>query len=104
MARLATELSLRPRCGSDGIAIELRNDLASAHNSAGDVRRAVLSFEQTLTDCERVLGPDHPNTLTSRNNLAHAYGSAGNLGPIVAGDTDTAARIGGTVWDCCTDR
>ena len=26
-----------------------------------------------------MLGPDHPNTLTSRNNLAYAYQSAGQL-------------------------
>jgi len=26
-----------------------------------------------------VLGPDHPDTLTSRNNLAYAYKSAGQL-------------------------
>ncbi|WP_175084698.1 tetratricopeptide repeat protein [Candidatus Frankia nodulisporulans] len=28
---------------------------------------------------ERILGPDHPNTLTSRNNLAGAYQTAGRL-------------------------
>jgi hypothetical protein len=33
--------------------------------------------EQTLTARERVLGPDHPDTLTSRNNLAVAYQAAG---------------------------
>jgi len=27
-----------------------------------------------------VLGRDHPDTLTSRNNLAHAYQPAGDLG------------------------
>ena len=30
-------------------------------------------------DSERVLGADHPSTLTSRNNLAYAYRSAGRL-------------------------
>ena len=30
-----------------------------------------------LADCERVLGPDHPATLQSRNNLATAYRAAG---------------------------
>ena len=29
-------------------------------------------FEQNLADSERILGPDHPDTLTSRNNLARA--------------------------------
>jgi hypothetical protein len=32
-----------------------------------------------LQDHRRILGPDHPNTLTSRNNLALAYRKAGRL-------------------------
>jgi len=28
---------------------------------------------------ERVLGPEHPNTLTSRNNLATSYVAAGRI-------------------------
>ena len=36
-------------------------------------------YEQNLAGCERVLGLDHPDTLVSRNNLAHAYRSAGRL-------------------------
>jgi hypothetical protein len=31
---------------------------------------------QALTETERVLRPDHPNTLTSRSNLASAYQAA----------------------------
>jgi hypothetical protein len=34
-------------------------------------------YEQTLADRERVLGPDHPDTLNSRDNLATAYQAAG---------------------------
>ncbi|WP_405971374.1 tetratricopeptide repeat protein [Streptomyces sp. NBC_00988] len=34
----------------------------------------------TLTQSEQVLGDTHPDTLTSRNNLALAYRSAGDLG------------------------
>ena len=44
-----------------------------------DLSRAVRTGVQVLADCERVLGPDHPNTLSSRNNLAGAYESAGQL-------------------------
>ena len=33
--------------------------------------------EQALADRERVLGPDHPDTLDSRDNLALAYQAAG---------------------------
>ncbi|MER6853724.1 tetratricopeptide repeat protein [Streptomyces flaveolus] len=36
-------------------------------------------FERTLQERVRVRGEDHPHTLTSRNNLAHAYETAGEL-------------------------
>jgi hypothetical protein len=36
--------------------------------------------EQTLATRERVLGPDHPDTLNSRNNLANAYRAADRSG------------------------
>ena len=35
--------------------------------------------EETLADRERVLGPDHPDTLVSQNNLADAYQEAGRV-------------------------
>jgi len=38
----------------------------------GQAAFATLLSEQNLTDRQRVLGPDHPSTLTSRNNLAWA--------------------------------
>lgn len=44
------------------------------------VRGWIPLYEATLADCERVLGPDHPDTLISRNNLADAHRSAGDLG------------------------
>ena len=36
--------------------------------------------EQTLADHERILGPDHPDTLLLRSNLANAYRDAGRTG------------------------
>ena len=36
-------------------------------------------MEQTLKDRTRILGPHHPRTLTSRNNLASAYRAAGRF-------------------------
>ena len=33
--------------------------------------------ERLLADQEQALGPDHPDTLTSRSNLANAYLAAG---------------------------
>ncbi|WP_221623183.1 tetratricopeptide repeat protein [Micromonospora globispora] len=43
----------------------------------GDLTRAIPVLTATLADRERILGPDHPDTLTSRNNLAAAYRAAG---------------------------
>ena len=36
-------------------------------------------FVNLLTDCHKILGTNHPYTLTSRNNLAEAYKEAGRL-------------------------
>ncbi|MDE1674321.1 tetratricopeptide repeat protein, partial [Nocardia gipuzkoensis] len=41
--------------------------------------RALAHHHQAFTDCERILGPEHPNTLASRSNLASAYREAGRL-------------------------
>jgi hypothetical protein len=45
-----------------------------------------------------VLGPDHPDTLASRNNLAYAYQSAGDVGraiPIYQQTLADAERVRG---------
>ncbi|WP_406238512.1 tetratricopeptide repeat protein [Nocardia sp. NBC_01009] len=57
----------------------VRNTLAYAYESAGQLDEAIPLHETTLADCEWVLGPDHRDTLTSRSNLAYAYQSAGQL-------------------------
>ncbi|GAA4102765.1 tetratricopeptide repeat protein [Nonomuraea soli] len=60
--------------------IELRAWCSRYLSDLADLGRAIPLLEQTLADRERVLGPDHPHTLTSRNNLAYAYETAGDLG------------------------
>lgn len=45
---------------------QLLHLLTRTHNSAA----AVLIGPAVIADFERVLGPDHPHTLSSRNNLA----------------------------------
>ncbi|OKI49489.1 hypothetical protein AMK17_38060, partial [Streptomyces sp. CB00072] len=45
-------------------------DLASALGAAGAASGELLLRRRILADCERVLGPDDPETLGSRNNLA----------------------------------
>jgi tetratricopeptide (TPR) repeat protein len=46
----------------------------------GHLGRATTYHQRALAAYRRVLGADHPFTLTSRNNLAGAYGTAGDLG------------------------
>jgi tetratricopeptide (TPR) repeat protein len=47
-------------------------------NGLGDsAAQAIAVGEPLLEDAERVLGPDHPDTLASRNNLANAHQAAG---------------------------
>ena len=53
--------------------------IASAYHAAGRLTEAITLCEQVLTDSIRVLDEDHPNTLTSRNNLANAHQEAGRL-------------------------
>ena len=49
-------------------------------NQLGDDPREAVNYgELVLTDYERVLGEDHPDTLTLRSNLASAYQDAGRL-------------------------
>ncbi|MFJ3304785.1 tetratricopeptide repeat protein, partial [Streptomyces sp. NPDC086549] len=49
-----------------------RNNLAYAYHAAGDLDRAIPLYEQTLTDCLRVLGEDHRTTRAVSANLTRA--------------------------------
>jgi tetratricopeptide (TPR) repeat protein len=45
---------------------------------------AILTAEPLAADCERLLGADHPNTLTAYTNLAYAYHAAGRTAETIA--------------------
>ena len=45
---------------------------------------AIQLYEQTIASCQRAHGPDHPDTLTLRANLAQAYYAVGRLSDAVA--------------------
>ena len=45
---------------------------------------AIALHEETLKLTEAKLGPDHPDTLVSRNNLAVAYRAAGRTAEAIA--------------------
>ncbi|TCJ89409.1 tetratricopeptide repeat protein [Nocardia alba] len=51
---------------------------------AGCGKTQVALLERAPTYCERVFGDDHPDTLTTRNNLAAAYQSAGRFAEAIA--------------------
>ena len=59
--------------------LSARNNLAMAHQAAGNVDKAIELYEQLDAEQERLLGAVHPNTLASRNNLAMTYQEAGRL-------------------------
>jgi Tetratricopeptide repeat len=54
-----------------------RNSLAYAYQDAGRAAEAITLFERALADLEWVLGPDHPSTVTVRDNLAAARAAQG---------------------------
>ncbi len=67
--------------GDDELArtlLRLRLDALYHLGELGDsARQAIAVGEPLVADSERLLGPDHPGTLGSRNNLAIAYQEAG---------------------------
>ena len=58
----------------------LLNRAGAFLDGQGQPGRAAGYFQRALDGYARVLGPDHPDTLASRNNLAAAYDHAGDLG------------------------
>ena len=61
----------------------LLNQAGAFLDSQGQPGRAAGYLRRALACRVRVLGGDHPHTLRSRNNLAHAYQAAGNLGQAI---------------------
>ncbi|MFC9164419.1 tetratricopeptide repeat protein, partial [Streptomyces fungicidicus] len=56
------------------------NQAAAYRQGQGALSPALHAYRRALTTYERVLGADHPDTLSARNNLAYAYRAAGDLG------------------------
>ncbi|HTU89123.1 MAG TPA: tetratricopeptide repeat protein [Gemmataceae bacterium] len=67
------------------VEASIREILGSTYLELGDTKRAVRQYEQALALREAELGPDHPETGDSRNQLAVAYRRAGR--------TDDASRL-----------
>ncbi|MDR1386730.1 MAG: tetratricopeptide repeat protein [Propionibacteriaceae bacterium] len=72
-------LSYSELARSDQLILRERLHCGRALNELHGPSTAIHLLEPTLKDLLRVLGPDHPDTLTARNNLAYAHESAGRL-------------------------
>jgi tetratricopeptide (TPR) repeat protein len=80
--RTLQENSVRPAAQADdevaGMLLSLRFWRLYHLNELGDsAAQAVAVGEPLVSDFERVLGPDHPDTLAARDSLAAAYQAAG---------------------------
>ena len=64
---------------------------ANHADRAGRYAEAITLHERNVADRERVLGVDHPHTLTSRNNLASSYWSTGRYDDAITLDERTVA-------------
>ena len=62
----------------------MRNDIAHWTGESDDAGTARALFEALLPDQQRVLGPDHPDTLTTRANIARWSGESGDAGTALA--------------------
>ena len=60
------------------------NSLGVTYGVAGQRDRALSLFEETLRRRKATLGLEHPSTLTTMSNLAHAYMKAGKIDRAVA--------------------
>ena len=64
---------------TDRPTLTLLGLLAHYDYTAGRPTTAAEQFERGAVASDQLLGPDHPDTVTSRNNLASAYQAAGRL-------------------------
>jgi hypothetical protein len=73
---------LRSACSAvaegDPLRLELEQECAYWTGAAGDAVAAGEQLTALVPVCERVLGAEHPATLTARNNLAYWTGEAGD--------------------------
>ena len=58
--------------------MDARDELARWTGEAGDAAGARDQFAALLPAYERVLGSEHPHTLSARHNLAYYTGAAGD--------------------------
>ena len=74
---LGAELAaLPPDAGDDRLRIH--HALAANHDTLGEYRQALTHGQHELTLRTAIQSPDHPDTLTTRNGIAHWTGECGD--------------------------
>lgn len=68
--RRTRDRALARNGADDTYTLHTRNAVAAGYVDAGYVEDAEPIFAELVSDCRRVLGPDHPDTLIVEGNLA----------------------------------
>ena len=77
-------------------SLEKTNALAVAYSAAGRFEDALPYFELAAHGCQRLLGPDHIDTLIATGNIAATYGRLGRWSealPLLEENVATRARV-----------
>jgi tetratricopeptide (TPR) repeat protein len=78
----------------DGRMLTLKANAVYLLSELGEGPALAVSLgEEVAAARERILGPDHPDTLTSRNNLAIGYRAAGRTAEAIEMDEQTLATF-----------
>jgi tetratricopeptide (TPR) repeat protein len=90
------------------VEAEVRDTLGLTYLYLGEVPQAIRQFDRSLELFRTKLGPDHPDTLTSRSNLAAAYARGGRVADAVRMHEETlrlrTAKLGPDHPDTLTSR
>jgi len=76
--RSLEELQAIPLQGPERRNLVIRNEIAYLTGQTGDHNTAVALLDDIIADLTRTLGPDHPDTLSSRHNHAYWTGQTGD--------------------------
>ena len=82
--RAELEIERRLHGGESAEALNALGQIGHYRDHLGDARGAVDLLQQAVDGLSRTLGPDHPDTLATRNNLALAYQDAGRSAEAIA--------------------
>jgi hypothetical protein len=81
LSRTLTHIGEHAPAGeSDLLSIQLRSQLAWSIGMAGDPAQALILARDVAADTARLLGVDHPETISSRIQIARWTGDSGDIG------------------------